>query len=37
VSYRVSFGGAAAIQYHDLSEVGQDALIARAVRLAEAP
>lgn len=37
MSYRVIFGGGAAIQYHDLPELGQDALVARAVRLAEAP
>lgn len=37
MSYRVTFGGGAAIQYHDLPEFAQDAVIARAVRLVEAP
>jgi hypothetical protein len=37
VSYRVTFGSGAAIQYHDLPELAQDALVARAARLAEAP
>jgi hypothetical protein len=37
VTYRVTFGGDAASQYHDLPELAQDALIARAVRLVEAP
>jgi hypothetical protein len=37
VTYRVTFGGGAAVQYHDLPELAQDALLACAVRLAEAP
>jgi hypothetical protein len=37
VTYLVTFGGDAAAQYHDLPELAQDALLARAVRLAEAP
>lgn len=35
--YHVIFGGGAAIQYHELPEVAQDALVARAVELADAP
>jgi hypothetical protein len=37
VTYRVTFGGGAAVQYHDLPELAQDALLACAVRLAEHP
>lgn len=37
MSYRVTFGGGAAVQFHSLPEAGQDALVARAADLAEAP
>lgn len=37
MTYQVTFGGDAAAQYHDLPELAQDALLARVVRLAEAP
>lgn len=37
MTYRVIFGGGAAIQYHELPEAAQDALVARAVEVADAP
>lgn len=37
MTYRVTFGGGAAVQYYDLPDLAQDALLACAVRLAEAP
>ncbi len=37
MSYRVEFGGGAQVQYHSLPEHAQDALIERAVELADEP
>jgi hypothetical protein len=37
VSYRVEFGGGAQIQYHSLPEGAREALIERAVELADQP
>jgi hypothetical protein len=37
VSYRVEFGGGAKIQYHSLPEDAREALIERAVELADRP
>jgi hypothetical protein len=37
VSYRVEFGGGAQVQYHSLPEDARDALIERAVELADQP
>lgn len=37
MSYRVEFGGGAQIQFHSLPEDARDALIERAVALAERP
>jgi hypothetical protein len=37
VSYRVEFGGRAQVQYHSLPEDAREALIERAVDLADRP
>ncbi|MBO0823252.1 MAG: hypothetical protein J2P27_05260 [Actinobacteria bacterium] len=37
MSYRVEFGGGAQVQFHTLPEAGRDALIERAVELADQP
>lgn len=37
MTFRVAFGGGAAIQFHSLPAAGQNALVARAAELAEAP
>lgn len=37
MSYRVEFGGGAQVQYHSLPKHAQEALIERAVELADRP
>jgi hypothetical protein len=37
VTYRVEFGGGAQVQFHSLPQDAQDALIERAVELADKP
>ena len=37
MSYRVEFGGGAQVQYHSLPEEAREALIDRAVELADRP
>lgn len=37
MSYRVEFGGGAQVQYHSLPEDAREALIERAVELADQP
>lgn len=37
MTYRVKFGGGAQVQFHSLPEDAQDALIERAVELADKP
>ena len=37
MSYRVEFGGGAQVQYHSLPEDAREALIERAVELADRP
>lgn len=37
MSYRVEFGGGAQVQFHSLPEDARDALIERAVELADQP